>query len=48
MNMKERTLKYLIDNEDKGVSFKDIPVEKLIYPAIFMFYKNDSIEMAKC
>ena len=48
MNMKERTLKYLIDNEDKGVSFKDIPVEKPIYPAIFMYYENDSIKITKC
>ena len=47
MNMKERTLKFIIDNEDKGISYKDIPIDKPLYPAIFMFYGNDSIEIIK-
>ena len=29
MNMNKRTLKFIIDNEDKGDSYKDIPIDKM-------------------
>ena len=47
MNMKERTLKFIIDGKDNGIAFKDIPLEKPLYPAIFMYYKNDSLQFIK-
>ena len=47
MNMKERTLKYIIENEDI-IAFNNIPVDKPIFPAIFMYYENDSVEIIKC
>ena len=48
MNMNKRTLKFIIDNEDKGESFKDIPIDKPIAPAVFLYYANDSIEITEC
>jgi len=48
MNMKERTLKFIIDEEDNGIAFKDIPVDKPLYPAIYMYYTNDSLQFIKC
>ena len=45
MNMNKRTLKFIIDNEDKGESFTDIPIDKPLFPAVFLYYKNDSVEI---
>ena len=45
MNMKKRTLKFLINNEDKGDSYKNIPLDKPIYPAVLLVYQNDSVEI---
>ena len=47
MNMKERTLKFIIDGKDNGIAFKDIPLDKPLYPAIYMFYENDSLQFIK-
>ena len=47
MNMKKRTLKFIIDNEDKGESYTDIPLDKPISPAILLYNKNDSIEISE-
>ena len=48
MNMKKRTLKFIIDNEDKGDSYTDIPIDKPIVPSVLLFNKNDSIEIIEC
>ena len=48
MNMQKRTLKFIVNNEDKGESYKDIPIDKPLYPAIYLYYKKDSIEIIKC
>ena len=48
MNMKRRTLKFIIDNEDKGESYTDIPIEKPIFPAVLLYTKDDSVEIVKC
>jgi hypothetical protein len=45
MNMKKRTLKFIINNEDKGESYTDIPMDKPIYPAVFLYDTNDSVEI---
>ena len=45
MNMNKRTLKFIIDNEDKGESFTDIPVDKPLFPAVLLYNKNDSVEI---
>ena len=45
MNMKKRTLKFIINNEDKGDSYTNIPIDKPLFPAICLFDKNDSVEI---
>ena len=45
MNMKKRTLKFIIDNEDKGDSYTDLPIDKPLYPAICLINKGDSIQI---
>ena len=48
MNMKKRTLKFIIDNKDKGESYSDIPIDKPISPAVLLSDKDDSVEIVKC
>ena len=48
MNMKKRALKFIINNEDKGDSYTNIPIDKPLFPAIMLYYQNDSIEISEC
>ena len=48
MNMKKRTLKFIINNEDKGDSYTDIPLDKPIVPAVLLYDKDDSVEICEC
>ena len=45
MNMIKRTLKFLVDNEDKGDSYKDIPLDKPLSPALLIYDEDDSLEI---
>ena len=45
VNMKKRTLKFIINNEDKGDSYINIPIDKPIFPAICLYDQNDSVEI---
>ena len=45
MNMKKRTLKFIIDNEDKGDSYINIPIDKPLFPAVLLYHTNDSVEI---
>ena len=45
MNMKKRSLKFIIDGEDKGDSYIDIPLDKPIFPSVLLFAKDDSVEI---
>ena len=45
MNMKKRTLKFIINNEDKGDSYTNIPIDKPIFPVICLAHQNDSVEI---
>ena len=47
MNMKKRTLKFLINDEDKGDSYTNIPIDKPIYPAVCLSSTNDSVEISE-
>ena len=47
MNMKKRTFKFLINNEDKGDSYTNIPVDKPLFPAVLLYYKDDSAEISE-
>ena len=45
MNMNKRTLKFILDNEDKGDSYIDIPLDKPISPSVLLNNENDSVEI---
>ena len=45
MNMKKRSLKFIINGEDKGDSYTDIPMDKSLYPAVCLCNTNDSVEI---
>ena len=45
MNMNKKTLKFIIDNEDKGESYIDIPLDKPISPSVLLNNENDSVEI---
>ena len=45
MNMKKRSLKFIINGEDKGDSYTDIPMDKSLYPAVMLYHTNDSVEI---
>jgi hypothetical protein len=47
MNMKKRTLKFIIENEDKGDSYTDIPLDKPIAPSVLLYHTNDSVEITE-
>ena len=45
LDMNKRTLKFIIDNEDKGESYTDIPVDKPLFPAVLLCNANDSVQI---
>ena len=47
MNIKKRTLKFIINNEDKGDSYTNIPVDKSLFPAVLLDDQDDSVEIIK-
>ena len=48
MNMKKRTIKFIINNEDKGDSYDNIPIDKPLFPAVLLLNTNDSVEICEC
>ena len=44
-NYKKRSLKFIINDEDKGDSFINIPIDKPLVPAVFLYNKDDSVEI---
>ena len=48
MNMEKRTLKFIINNEDKGDSYTNIPIDKPLFPAVMLYHINDSVEIIEC
>ena len=47
MNMKKRSLKFIINNEDKGDSYSNIPTDKPLVPAVLLKQNNDSVEISE-
>ena len=37
MNMNKRTLKFIVNNIDKGEQYEDIPIDKPLYPVVCLF-----------
>jgi len=48
MNMKKRSLKFIIDNVDKGDSYINIPIDNPLFPTVFLCDENDSLEIIEC
>ena len=48
MNIKKGTLKFIINNEDKGNSYNNIPIDKPLFPSVLLYHQNDSIEISEC
>ena len=47
MNMNKKTLKFIINNEDKGDSYTNIPTDKPLAPAVLLKQNNDSVEISE-
>ena len=45
MNMNKKTLKFIINNQDKGDSYSNIPTDKPLAPAVLLKQNNDSVEI---
>ena len=45
MNMKKRSLKFIVEGEDKADFYIDIPLDKPIYPSVILYHKDDSVEL---
>ena len=45
VNLKKRTLKFIINGEDNGESYKDLPQDKPLAPAVNLFNQSDTIEI---
>ncbi len=48
MDMKKGTLKFIINNEDKGESYTNIPLDKPLTPAVLLKDTNDSVSIYEC
>ena len=42
------SLKFIIDGDDKGVSYTNIPLDKEIAPAVTLYDKDDSVQLTNC
>ena len=45
MNMEKRSLKFIVNNEDLGESYTDIPIDEPLTPAVLLYDENDSVEI---
>ena len=45
MNMKNGTLKFIVNNQDIGVQYSNIPLDKPLFPAVLLYNINDSVEI---
>ena len=48
MNLIKKTIKFIVNGEDKGELYSEIPTDKPLTPAVFLFHKDDSIEIINC
>ena len=47
MNMKKGSLKFIINGEDKGDSFTNIPLNKPLFPSVLLCHKDDLVEIVE-
>ena len=43
--MHNRTLKFIVDGEDNGETYSNIPIDKPLFPTVFLYHKNDSVKI---
>ena len=48
MDLKKGTLKFIVNNEDKGNQYTDIPTDKPLFPAVLLYNNNSSVEIIGC
>ena len=48
MDMNKGALKFIINNQDKGFSYENIPLDKPLFPVVFLEQNNDSVEILEC
>ncbi len=48
MDMNKGALKFIINNQDKGFSYENIPLDKPLFPVVFLDQNNDSVEILQC
>ena len=48
VNMKKKTIKFIIDGDDKIVAYTNIAVDKPFFPVVILYTKDDSVEIIKC
>ena len=48
MDMNKGSLKFIVDNEDKGESYTNIPINNSLAPSILLYNINDSVEIMEC
>ena len=45
MNIKNRTLKFIVNNKNINNFYSEIPIDKPLAPAVFLYNKDDSVEI---
>ena len=45
LDFEKLSLKFIVDGEDKGDSFSCIYANKAFIPVVFLYHKNDSVEI---
>ena len=48
LDMKNQSLKFIIDDKDNGESYSNIPIDKPLTPVVFLYNKNEKIEITNC
>ena len=48
MDMNKGSLKFIVDNEDKGNSFSNIPIDRPLFPSVLLYDAGDSVEINEC
>ena len=46
MNIDKGTIKFIVNVEDKGELYTNIPADKSLHPAVFLIHKENSVEIS--
>ena len=45
--MKNKTLKFIINNEERE-RYENIPLDKPLFPSVYLYNLNDSLKISYC